>query len=151
MHISLNFSQYVRDGCLTGGQQWDGDPSSRQWQLPPFLPDFFLPIRGRLVTRASRKCVRLRLALPRTSGVLADAAHHLPAQAEKHHLFFLLCPRLQQRGRELLYKHGDLQHLISEVNHLLTVHLSGKARSMYGHTDMCLDRCISICMHANNR
>lgn len=61
------------------------------------------------------------MALPRPADVPADAAHHLAAQAQKHHLLLVLRARLQQRGRELLHKHGDLQHHVAEVHHVRTV------------------------------
>lgn len=140
-----NVSQDVRDGCPAGGPQWDCNLSNRQWDLPPFLPNLCLHVGSRLITRTSGQCLCLRVALPRPAGISADAPHHLPPQAEKHHLLFLLCPRLQQRGRELLHQHGNLQHLISEVHHFLTVHLREIGGSTHRHIRPCA--ITPACMH----
>lgn len=126
-----NVSQNVGNGCAAGGQQQDGSHPDRQWDFPPFLP-VCLHVCGRLVPRRSpgqRLCVRV--ALLRAAGVPAHAAHHLPPQAEEHHLIVFLGSWLQQRRRELLHQHGDLQHLFSEVHHLCTLYL--RARSVQTH------------------
>lgn len=121
-------SQDVRDGRPGGGPQWDWNLSDRQRDHPPFLPDLGLHVSRRLVTRTSGQRLRVRVALPRPAGVSADAPHHLPPQAEEHHLLLLPCARLQQRGRELFHQHGNLQHHISEVHHLFALRLRGGVR-----------------------
>lgn len=118
-----NVSHNVRDG-----PQRHRNLSRRQRDLPPLLPNLRLHIGGCLVAGASGQCLRLRVALPGPAGVPAHAARHLPPQAEEHHLFLFLGPRLQQRVRDL-HQHGDLQYLVSEVHHLLAVHLRAAGKS----------------------
>lgn len=116
-------TSHVGDGRPVDWSERDRNVSSGQRDLPPFLPNVRVHLGRRLLTRAPGQRLRLRVALPRPPAVPADAAHHLPAQAEEHHLLLLLGARLQQRGRELLHQHGDLQHLVSEVHHLLAVYV----------------------------
>lgn len=131
-------TSHVGDGRPVDWSERDRNLPSGQRDLPPFLPDVGVHIGCCLLARAPGQRLRLRVALPRPPDVPADPAHHLPPQAEEHHLLLFLGARLQQRGRELLHQHGDLQHLISEVHHLLAVYVKEDMPLEYDPRD-CLN------------
>lgn len=132
-------TSHVGDGRPIDWSEWDRNLSSGQRDLPPFLPDVRVHVGRCLLTRAPGQRLCLCVALPRPADVPADPAHHLPPQAEEHHLLLFLGAWLQQRGGKLLHQHGDLQHLISEVHHLLAVYMKEDMPSRRPGT--CLNAC----------